>query len=270
MHRLQTQSEHRGDNILKLYFHVTGHGHPLVILHGLFGSSDNWYTLSSFFSEKFKVYIVDQRNHGRSPHSDIFNYRVMAEDIGNLLIHEGINSVYLLGHSMGGKTSMQFALTYPERVDKLIVVDIAPKAYPPQHDKIFEALFALKLNRYKTRSGLDSALSENISDFAVRQLLLKNVSRDEEGNFKWKLDVQAIHKNYGKINEAIESVRKFNKPTLFIRGSKSVYILDDDIPLIKAIFPCAEFATVGDVGHWVHAEAPQKFADLVTEFLARN
>ncbi len=191
----------------------------------------------------------------------------MANDIANLLVHEGISSAYVLGHSMGGKTSMQFALDYPEMVDKLIVVDIAPKAYPRQHDRIFEALFALRLDRYRTRSELDAALAENISDFAVRQLLLKNVSRDEEGNFKWKLDVQAIYRNYEKINEAIESVRKFERPALFIRGAKSIYILDEDIPQIKSIFPNARFATVENAGHWVHAEAPQRFADVVLEFL---
>ena len=254
---------------MKLYFHVTGHGHPLVILHGLFGSSDNWFTLAKFFGEKYKVYAVDQRNHGRSPHSDQFNYRTMAEDINNLMIHEGLESIYLLGHSMGGKTAMQFALMYPEKIDKLIVVDIAPKVYPPKHDSIFEALFALKLDKYKMRAELDSALSQYIADYAVRQLLLKNVFRDGAGNFKWRIDVDAIHKNYDKINEAIDCGTQFDKPTLFIRGSKSHYIRDDDIPLMKSIFPSAECVTIENAGHWIHAEAPQKFTETVLEFLAR-
>ncbi len=254
---------------MKLYYHFTGHGHPLVILHGLFGSGDNWYTLSNFFGEKYKVLAVDQRNHGRSPHSDVFNYKVMADDLNDLLIHEGISATYVLGHSMGGKTAMQFALSYPEKVDKLIVVDIAHRAYPPQHDKIFEALFALKLHRYKMRAELDSALSEHIPDYAVRQLLLKNVARDEAGNFKWKMDVRAIHKNYDGINREIRSETPFRKPALFIRGSRSRYILEDDLPGIKSIFPSAEFATIEGAGHWVHAEAPQKFAQSVMEFLSR-
>lgn len=254
---------------MKLFYHVTGHGHSFVILHGLFGSSDNWFTLSKFFGEKFKVYAVDQRNHGRSPHSDQFDYRIMADDINNLLIHEGINSVYLLGHSMGGKTAMQFALMYPEKVDKLIVVDIAPKAYPPKHDRIFEALFALRLNKYKTRSELDSAMSQYISDYAVRQLLLKNVYRDDGGNFKWRIDVNALHKNYDRVNEAIGETRQFSGPTLFIRGSKSTYLLEDDEPQIKSIFPFSEFVTIENAGHWVHAEAPQKFGEVVMEFLAK-
>ncbi len=258
------------DNTVRLYFHVTGHGHPIIILHGLFGSSDNWFTLSKFFGEKFKVFAVDLRNHGRSPHSDQFNYRIMADDINNLVIHEGVNSVHLLGHSMGGKTAMQFALMYPEKVDKLIVVDVAPKAYPPKHDAIFQALFALKLERYKTRSELDSALSQHISDYAVRQLLLKNVFRDGEGNLKWKIDVAAIYKNYDDVSGAIDGKRQFDKPTLFIKGSKSSYILDNDIPQIKFIFPSAEFVSIENAGHWVHAEAPQKFAEVVLEFLMRK
>ncbi len=253
---------------MKLYFHSTGHGHPLVILHGLFGSSDNWYTLSNFFGEKYKTYAVDQRNHGRSQHSDSFSYKVMADDLNNLLIHEGITSVFLLGHSMGGKTAMQFALTYPDKVDKLIVVDIGTKAYPPQHDRIFDALFALKLDLYKTRAELDAALAVHIPDYAVRQLLLKNVSRDDAGNFMWKMDVRAIHRNYDNINMAIKSDRAFDKPTLFVRGQKSSYIADEDIEDIKSVFPRARFVTIEGTGHWVHAEAPQKFAECVVEFLS--
>lgn len=253
---------------MKLYYHSTGHGHPFVILHGLFGSSDNWYTLSKFFGEKYKVFAVDQRNHGRSPHSDVFDYRVMAEDLNNLLIHEGISSVYLLGHSMGGKTAMQFALSHPEKVDKLIVVDIGTKAYPPQHDKIFEALFALKLDQYKTRAELDSALGVHIQDYAVRQLLLKNVERDDAGEFKWKLDADAIHKNYGNINLAITPERPFEKPVLFIKGERSTYILETDLDGIRSAFPRATLVTIAGAGHWLHAEAPQKFAEVVVEFLS--
>ncbi|MCL5268021.1 MAG: alpha/beta fold hydrolase [Bacteroidetes bacterium] len=255
---------------MKLHYRVTGHGHPLVILHGLFGSSDNWYTLSNVFGRNFRVYAVDLRNHGRSPHSDVFDYKVMADDLNNLLIHEGVSSTFLLGHSMGGKTAMQFALTRPEKVDRLIVVDIGIKAYPPQHDRLFDALFALKLDLYKTRSELDAALSEYISDQAVRQLLLKNVARDDNGGFKWKIDIPAIRRNYEMINGAVESSRQFESPTLFIRGGKSSYILDGDTEEIKSVFPNAEFVTVENTGHWVHAEAPGKFAEIVMEFLSGN
>ena len=253
---------------MKLYFHVTGHGHPLVILHGLFGSSDNWFSLSRIFGEKYKVFAVDLRNHGRSPHSDLFDYRVMAEDINNLLTHEGIQSAFLLGHSLGGKTAMQFSLMYPESVDKLIVVDIAPRAYPPKHDQIFEALFAMDLSKYKTRPELDAAMSQYIADYAVRQLLLKNAYRDDAGGFRWRLDVSALHKNYDKVNEAIDGTRRFTKPALFVKGAKSTYLLEEDKPQIRSMFTSSQFVTVENAGHWVHAEAPQKFVEVVMEFLS--
>ena len=253
---------------MKLHYRVSGHGHPLVILHGLFGSSDNWYTLSNVFAARFRVCAVDQRNHGRSPHSDVFDYKVMADDINNLLVHEGISSAFVLGHSMGGKTAMQFALAFPEKVDRLIVVDIGVKAYPPQHDKIFEALLALKLNLYKTRTELDAALAAYIGDAAVRQLLLKNVSRDDHGEFKWKIDVQAIRRNYDKINGAIQSTRPFEAPTLFVKGSNSSYIEEGDFEGIRGVFPNAILAVIENAGHWVHAEAPQKFSEVVMEFLS--
>ena len=255
---------------MKLYYHVTGQGRPLVILHGLFGSGDNFYTLSKYFGEKFKVYAVDQRNHGRSPHSEVFNYEVMANDLHDLLDHDGISSVYLLGHSMGGKTAMRFAFDYTEMVDKLIVVDIAPKKYLPQHDRIFDALFALSLDKYRTRGELDAALAERIQEYAVRQLLLKNVSRDDSGAFKWKIDVRSIHRNYENVNAAIISEHPFNRPALFMRGEKSDYILEEDVGGIRAMFPQAKFVTVEGAGHWVHAEAPQKFAERVMEFLTSD
>lgn len=255
---------------MKLYFHVTGHGQPLIILHGLFGSGDNWYTLSNFFGEKFRVWAVDQRNHGRSPHSDTFDYRSMAADIDDLMIHEGISSACFIGHSMGGKTAMEFALTHQEKVERLVVVDISPRSYPPQHDAIFEAMFSLDLAKYQTRSELDAALSGKIQEYPVRQLLLKNVARDENSNFKWKIDIKAIHKNYSNVNAAISSQIPFEKPTLFLRGSKSKYITDEDTPAIKSLFPHASFAVVENAGHWVHAEAPGEFGRIVMEFLTHN
>jgi pimeloyl-ACP methyl ester carboxylesterase len=255
---------------MELSYHVIGHGPPLVILHGLFGASDNWFTLAKYLGENFKVYAVDQRNHGRSPHSDEFDYRTMAGDLNGLLGHEGLRSAFLLGHSMGGKTAMEFSLSNPEMVDKLIVVDIAPRAYPPMHDQIFQAMFALKLDKFKMRSELDRALSQYIGDYAVRQLLLKNVVRDDAGDFKWRIDVAAIRKNYDKINEAIDGERHFRKPTLFIRGSRSTYIREDDISQIKSIFPCAEVVLIENAGHWVHAESPREFVAVVVEFLIRK
>ncbi len=254
---------------MKLYYRVTGHGRALILLHGLFGSGDNWYTLSKSFGEQFRTYTIDQRNHGRSPHSEVFNYEVMAEDLNELMADHDIESASILGHSMGGKTAMQFAAMYPGKVDRLIVVDIALRQYPPGHDKIFEAIFRLDLRKYKTRSELEAALAPEISDLAVRQLLLKNVERDENKRFRWKIDIDAIYQNYENVNAVITLKTSFERPTLFIRGGKSTYISPSDLEEIRRFFPLEEVVTIDGAGHWVHADAPAEFSKAVMEFLSR-
>ncbi len=252
---------------MQLNYQSYGEGHPLIILHGLFGSLDNWQTMSQKFGEFYKVFAVDQRNHGSSPHSDILNYQVMAEDLKEFLQSHNLPSTYLLGHSMGGKTAMQFAATYPEKVDKLIVVDIAPKVYNPQHDEIFEALCSLDLQTFSSRKEIDAALAQEIGSRAVRGFLLKNVARDDSGTFKWKMNLDAIYKNYNHINKGLETNRTFEKPTLFIKGERSDYIQEEDTAIIKELFPHATIVTIARAGHWVHAEAPTKFGRVVRDFL---
>jgi pimeloyl-ACP methyl ester carboxylesterase len=251
-----------------LYFEAYGDGHPLIILHGLFGSLENWRTLSKTFGQSFRVFALDQRNHGRSPHSDVFNYRVMAEDLREFLQQQRLSSTHLLGHSMGGKTAMQFALTYPEKVDKLIVVDIAPKAYPPGHDDIFAALFSLKLKDFHSRQEAATALAQKIPELSLRQFLLKNLEREVSGGFRWRINLEAIHKNYTEMLKGPEENEQFQHPTLFISGENSGYVHPQDLPMIKAIFPQAQLVTILRTGHWLHAEAPQEFARLVLNFLA--
>ncbi|MEW6731081.1 MAG: alpha/beta fold hydrolase [Acidobacteriota bacterium] len=250
-----------------LNYRSYGRGSTLIILHGLLGSLDNWHTLSKSFAESFQVLTLDQRNHGQSPHHNEFNYQVMAKDLREFMQLQGLGQAHLLGHSMGGKTAMRFALDYPDMVDRLIVIDIAPKAYPPQHNEIFAALYALDLKTFHNRKEIDMALATGIPDFAIRQFLLKNISYNEATGFKWKMNLDAIYKNYEKINEAIKADHKFTHPTLFIRGGNSHYIEVADEALIKTIFPAAVIATVKGVGHWVHAEAPQELAKLVLDFL---
>ncbi len=254
---------------MDLHYQSYGEGHPLIILHGLFGSLNNWQTMSRELGEFYKVFAVDQRNHGNAPHSDIFNYHVMAEDLGVFMQSHDLSSTYLLGHSMGGKTAMQFAVTNPEKVDKLIVVDIAPKAYPPEHDEIFEALCSLDLNAFSSREEIDAALAQKIGNPAVRQFLLTNVTRDDSGGFKWKMNLDVIYKNYDQINKELESNRTFEKPTLFIKGERSDYIQEEDTAIIKDIFPHARIVTVAGAGHWVHVEAPEEFSRLVVDFLGK-
>ena len=254
--------------MMPLHCESYGHGHPLIILHGLFGSLENWRTLSKTFSQSFQVFALDQRNHGRSPHSDVFNYRVMVEDVREFVQLHSLSPTHLLGHSMGGKTAMQFAVSYPEKVDKLIVVDIAPKVYPPEHDAIFAALFSLDVRGLRSRQQADTALAGKIPDLALRQFLLKNLEREAPGGFRWRINLDAIHENYAEILKGLEGTGQFHHPTLFIRGGNSGYIHPEDLPAIKAIFPQAQLVTIPHTGHWVHAEAPQEFAGTVLNFLA--
>ena len=253
---------------MKLNYQRYGQGRPLVILHGLFGSLTNWHTLSKRLGEHYQVFAVDQRNHGSSPHSADFNYVTLAADLHEFMRDQGLASAYLLGHSMGGKTAMQFALTDPDLVEKLIVVDIAPKAYPPHHDQIFDALCELDLSRYTSRSELDQALAGKIASVTTRQFLLTNVTRDETGRFTWKINLDAIRQNYPAISGGLDQTEGFRKPTLFVRGATSDYIQDEDAGLSSSIFPQAQITTIDGAGHWVHVEAPAAFFNVIREFLA--
>lgn len=251
---------------MNLNFQEYGRGRPLLILHGLLGSLDNWHTLSKAFATSFRVLAVDQRNHGRSPHSDIFTYDAMAEDLVEFLDRLQIKSTFLLGHSMGGKTAMQLALSHPERVEKLIVVDISPRAYPPLHDELLDALLSVNLADYQSRQQVDKALEAKVPEFPVRQFLLKNLTRDASGKFSWKANLDVISRNYEEIARQITAQDPFPKPTLFVKGSRSNYILDSDTHAIRHLFPRATISTI-EAGHWIHADSPQPFADLVMRFL---
>ena len=252
---------------MQLYFERFGQGHPLIILHGLFGSLENWRTLSKTFGQFFQVFALDQRNHGRSPHSNEFNYHVMVEDVHAFLQQQQLPSTYLLGHSMGGKVAMQFAVSHPDMVDRLIVVDIAPKVYPPGHDDVFAALYALDPPSIRSRQEADNVLAQHLPDLAVRQFLLKNLERTDSGTFRWRINLDGIHTNYRHMLETFSARGQFAKPTLFIRGENSGYIRDSDIPSIEQLFLQALIVTIPNSGHWVHAEAPQEFARIVREFL---
>jgi esterase len=249
-----------------LHYQEYGAGQPLVILHGLLGSLDNWHTFSRTFAVSFRVLAVDLRNHGRSPHSDLFTYDAMADDLRELLDQLQIPSAHVLGHSMGGKTAMQFALSNPSRVNKLIVVDIAPREYPRLHDELLEALASVNLSAAVSRQQVDDQLSKKIPEHVVRQFLMKNLTRDSTGAFAWKANLDSIRKSYMEIAREITSTIPFPGPTLFVKGDKVNYVVDSDIPVIKGLFPNVQIVGV-DSGHWVHAEAPTVFADIVTNFL---
>ena len=224
---------------MQLHFKQLGHGEPLILLHGLFGSADNWFGVAPKLAENFHVLIPDLRNHGQSPHSAEMNYSLMAADVENFFAAQKIESAHVVGHSMGGKVAMQFALDFPVRVKKLVVVDMAPRAYQRAHDYIFEALLELDLNLFQTRAEIEVALEPEIPSLNLRRFLLKNLGRDEQGKFFWKLNLRGVAENYPRLGEVLSLQNHFEKPTLFIRGGKSDYIRVGDELEIKQRFPMA-------------------------------
>lgn len=238
----------------------------MIILHGLMGSSDNWLPQAKMLGEHYHVWVVDQRNHGQSPHSNEFNYTVLSEDILNFIQEHNIDNPVIIGHSMGGKAAMNFALMHPDKLDKLIVVDIAPKAYDVRHDHIVEGLKAVPIDSVQSRQEANDALAPHISSEAVRQFLLKNLMRKPEGGFGWRINLPIIDQSLELISGGLVTEGVFEKKTMFIRGSKSDYILDEDREAIKKIFPNATLVTM-ETGHWVQAEKPEEFVQVVLSFL---
>ena len=253
---------------MKLFYRKFGHGQPLIILHGLFGQSDNWNTLAKQFSENgFEVYTVDLRNHGLSCHSDTWDYNIMSDDIFELINDLKLQHVILLGHSMGGKVAMQFAIKHQEMLSKLIVVDIAPKGYSSTQEDVVEALNAVDFNVVKTRKEADAVLSEYLSDIGTRQFLLKNIYWKSDTELAWRFNLKAITEHIKNVGEVTPDTTSCNVPALFIRGLKSNYILDEDLNLIQKIFPVSTLESVADAGHWVHAEKPKEFFQCVMDYI---
>jgi esterase len=257
---------------MKLFYRQEGEGQPLIILHGLFGMSDNWYTLGKeFAANNFSVYLPDARNHGRSPHAEDFNYDVMAEDIVQLMKDENISSASFIGHSMGGKTAMFFAAQHAEQVQKLIVTDMAPRGYESSNEKVVAALRAIDLNKISSRKEAEEKLRSALNDEVTTQFLLKSFywKEGEEKKLSWRFNVDAIAKNLQRTGDALPDNAIFIGDTLFIRGEKSNYITQADEPLIKKHFPNSEIKTVAGAGHWVHAENPKGFMEAALDFLGK-
>lgn len=252
---------------MKLYFQSFGEGRSLIILHGLFGSGDNWLSHARQLSSAFRVIVPDQRNHGRSAHSKEMNYELMASDLLDLIAEEGLRDVTLLGHSMGGKTVMHFAQTYPWLVDRMVVADMGVKAYPPHHDRIFEGLFGVRVEEITSRREAEERLSRYIQDPATLQFLLKNLYWVENGRLAWRFNLQVLFDSIGEILKAVPEEPEVRIPILFMRGGRSEYIRDEDLPGIIKRFPGAEFCTIEGAGHWLHAEAPEEFMNQLAAFL---
>ena len=254
---------------MQLHFRQHGEGPPLVLLHGLFGSHENLGSVARALADKFTVYGLDLRNHGRSPHSRAMDYATLAADVDETLDTVGVETASLLGHSLGGKTAMALALAKSQRVERLVVVDIAPLAYDRRHDAELDALRALDLDGIRSRKDADDALAGNIPNPAIRQFLLKNLMR-VEGGFAWRIPLDTIDDEYASIAAAPASSGSYEGPALFIRGGDSNYIDDRGAAAIHEIFPGARIETVPGAAHWVHVDNPQAFIELVGEFLRGN
>jgi esterase len=251
---------------LELFYREFGQGAPVVILHGLFGFSDNWQTIAKTISENHLVITPDLRNHGRSPHTPTHSFAEMASDLEGFMNDRWMFSATYVGHSMGGKVAMQMALTYPDMVERLIVVDIEPGISQSNHDDIFDALFSLDLESVQTRQDAEAFLWSRIKDQGTLQFLLKNITRDENGKYSWKMNLDTLHRDYANILAPVEGI-PFEKPTLFIRGSNSDYIRDDEWPNAQRLFPNAQLITIEGAGHWVHADKPKELVDAIKAFI---
>lgn len=253
---------------MKLHFNIIGEGEPFLILHGFLGMGDNWKTLGSKFAEEgYQVHLIDQRNHGKSPHSEEFKYEIMAADIVEYCKEHKLSDTVLLGHSMGGKTAMLTAALHPELVKKLIVVDIAPKYYAPHHQQILEGLTALEEADLNSRKEAEDLLKEFISNKGIRMFLLKNLDRKEKDKYCLKLNLSSLKANIERVGEALSQDKIFTGPVLFIKGENSNYITSEDEPSIKKQFPNAEIVSIEKAGHWVHAENMEGFFEAVMKFL---
>ncbi|MBY4678523.1 alpha/beta fold hydrolase [Marinobacterium arenosum] len=252
---------------MQLNHQIHGSGQPLIILHGLFGTLENWGSQIKTLAEHYRVIAVDLRNHGRSPHSEQMDYASMAQDIVELMDQLELPSAHLLGHSMGGKVAMQLALNAPERIDKLIVVDIAPVQYPAHHDDVFKGLFAIDLAELGSRGDADRQLAIHVEEPSVRAFLLKNLYRTEQKQFAWRMNLASLHQQYGRISEA-PSGDAFQGPTLFIKGANSDYLVPAYRDQVVALFPSAGYKMIDGAGHWPHAEKPAQFSRIVLNFLA--
>jgi len=250
---------------MQLHYHRSGQGRPLLVLHGLFGTWENLGSSVKALANDWDVIAPDLRNHGRSPHTEEHSYPQMAADLLELMDQLQLGSVTLLGHSMGGKVAMELALTYPDRVEKLIVVDIAPVEYPAHHTEIFNAIRSLELEQLSSRSEADKRLSSQIENASVRSFLLKNLYR-EEGAFRWRANFDLLESDYAKI-AAAPTLGQFRKPTLFIKGANSNYLLNEYQDAVLERLPVAQLKIIKDAGHWPHAEKPEMFLRILRSFL---
>ncbi len=255
---------------MKLFFRTFGEGPAIIILHGLFGISDNWVTFGKKLADRgFTVFIPDQRNHGQSPHSSVFNYFALTDDLNDFIEENEIDDPILLGHSMGGKVSIRYSLENPEMIKKAIIVDMSLRAYASRtgHAKIIDGMRRINFDMVSSRKEVDMLLMERIPDFRIRQFIMKNLYWKEKNRLDWRINFEAVCENLEELFDGVDTIDRFNKPALFIKGGLSDYIIPEDFPVIEYNFPKSKIITIENTSHWVHAEAPEEFARLVFEFI---
>ena len=251
-----------------IYSKIEGSGKPLFIIHGFLGMSDNWKTLAVHYAALgFEVHLLDMRNHGRSFHSDEFNYSIMANDVLDYCNAKKIDKFDLVGHSMGGKVAMEFATQYPEMINKLVIADIGPKFYAPHHQDILAGLNAIDFDKKPSRTAIEQILTAYIPDFGTRQFLMKNLYWKTPDQLDFRFNLKVLNFQIDTIGVALPKNALFKKPTLFIRGGNSNYVLDEDVAAIKTNFPDLTLETIPNAGHWLHAENPKLFLELTAQFL---
>jgi esterase len=252
---------------MKLNYKILGEGTPIIILHGLMGMLDNWQAPGRLLEDEFQVILVDARNHGHSPHSELHSYDTMVEDMIELMDHLALDSAHILGHSMGGKVAIKLAQEFPNRVDKLIVADIGPKFYPIHHQDVLAALRAVPLESLSKRTDAEPYMNPFLSEPGVRQFLMKSLFHPDRHSFAWRFNLDSIEANIENVGEALDEL-DYEGDTVFIRGGNSNYITDSDWPDIRMLFPNSYLVTIDGAGHWLHAEKPKEFVDAVKDFLS--
>ena len=251
---------------MSLNYKVAGEGEPLILIHGLFGSLENLGALARGLAERFKVYSIDLPNHGRSPHTQNTSLPEMAESVEQWLDEQGLQTTSIVGHSLGGKVAMELALRKPQRVNKIVVLDIAPVHYTPHHNEVFAGLLSFEPHTLASRKQADELMSRYVKEPAVRSFLLKNLTRNEAGTFIWRMNLAVLHDDYNKILLA-NTEGKFSGPILFVKGSNSDYLLEKYRPEIQKRFSSAELKVVSGAGHWLHAEKPDLIASITKNYL---
>jgi pimeloyl-ACP methyl ester carboxylesterase len=250
---------------MSLFYQEFGSGTPLVILHGLLGSSDNWRGFARQLADSHRIILIDLPNHGRSPHHSASNFAAMAEALADLLDSLCLDKVNMIGHSIGGKVGLQFATQYPQKIERLMVVDMAPRGYTSHHEALFQALLAIDLSQYQRRSEVDAALAKAIPKAEIRQFLLMNLQADQ-GVLSWRIDLPALYQAYPALLEPVCEQGVDDLSVCFVRGERSDYLTDEDLSLIQQRFPNAVIESLPEVGHWVHIEAPQGFLAICERF----